>query len=164
MIRIGDLQFGPEEREAIDRVAERAWVSEGPEVRAFEDEFAEWVGSRFCVAVSSGTAALMVGLQASRQLLYVHDVLLPALTFVADANAVRLCGMEPVFVDVDPNTWCIDPEQLEDSITRRTRGIIAVHLYGHPADMIGSTTLPRCMDCGSWKTPRKRTRRGIRGA
>ena len=63
------------------------------------------------------------------------EVLVPALTYVATANAVRYVGGEPVFVDVDPETWCIDPAKLEDAITRRTRGIIAVHLYGHPADM-----------------------------
>ena len=63
------------------------------------------------------------------------EVLVPALTYVATANAVRYVGGEPVFVDVDPATWCLDPAKLEDAITRRTRGIIAVHLYGHPADM-----------------------------
>lgn len=63
------------------------------------------------------------------------EVLVPALTYVATANAVRYVGAEPVFVDVDPATWCLDPAKLEDAITRRTRGVIAVHLYGHPADM-----------------------------
>jgi len=63
------------------------------------------------------------------------EVLVPSLTYIATANAVRYVGAEPVFVDVDPNTWCIDPAKLEDAITRRTRGIIPVHLYGHPADM-----------------------------
>jgi perosamine synthetase len=63
------------------------------------------------------------------------EVLVPSLTYVATANAVRYCGAEPVFVDVDPETWCIDPRKLEACITRRTKGIIPVHLYGHPADM-----------------------------
>jgi perosamine synthetase len=63
------------------------------------------------------------------------EVLVPSLTYIATANAVRYVGAEPVFVDVDPETWCLDPKLLEASITRRTKGIIAVHLYGHPADM-----------------------------
>src|SRR5437879_11282765 len=63
------------------------------------------------------------------------EVLVPSLTYIATANAVRYVGAEPVFVDVDPATWCIDPKLLEASITRRTKGIIAVHLYGHTADM-----------------------------
>ena len=63
------------------------------------------------------------------------EVLVPSLTYIATANACRYVGAEPVFVDVDPETWCIDPKKLEAAITRRTRGIIAVHLYGHPADM-----------------------------
>ena len=62
-------------------------------------------------------------------------MLVPSLTYVATANAVRYVGAEPVFVDIDPDTWCIDPTLLEASVTRRTKGIIAVHLYGHPADM-----------------------------
>jgi perosamine synthetase len=63
------------------------------------------------------------------------EVLVPSLTYIATANAVRYCGAEPVFVDVDPKTWCIDPDRLEEAITRKTKGIIPVHLYGHPADM-----------------------------
>jgi perosamine synthetase len=63
------------------------------------------------------------------------EVIVPSLTYIATANAVRYVGAEPVFVDVDPATWCLDPGKIEDAITARTRGIIAVHLYGHPADM-----------------------------
>jgi perosamine synthetase len=63
------------------------------------------------------------------------EVLVPSLTYVATANAVRYVGGEPVFVDVDPHTWCIDPDKIENAISRRTKGIIAVHLLGHPADM-----------------------------
>ena len=62
-------------------------------------------------------------------------MIVPSLTYVATANAVRYCGAEPVFVDVDPGTWCIDPGRIEAAITPRTRGIVPVHLYGHPADM-----------------------------
>jgi dTDP-4-amino-4,6-dideoxygalactose transaminase len=132
LIRIGDIQFGPDERAAIDRVTDRTWVSEGPEVRAFEDEFAAWVGSQFCVAVSSGTAALMVGLKASQQVMPIKWVLLPALTFIADANAVKLCGMEPVFTDVMPGTFVMDAK---DVPFHDFDLAIPVHLFGYPCDM-----------------------------
>jgi CDP-6-deoxy-D-xylo-4-hexulose-3-dehydrase len=130
LIRIGDIQFGPEERAAIDRVTDRAWVSEGPEVRAFEDEFAAWCGSRFCVAVSSGTAALMVGLKASQQMMPIKRVLIPALTFIADANAVKLCGMEPVFADVDG--FVMDAGEVG---YHEFDLVLPVHLFGYPCDM-----------------------------
>lgn len=132
MIRIGDIQFDLEERAAIQRVVDRAWVSEGPEVRAFEDEFANWLGSRFCVATSSGAGALMVGLMAAKELLSVHKVLFPALTFIADANAVVLCGMEPVFVDVLPDTFVMDAKNVAYHDFDLA---LPVHLFGYPVDM-----------------------------
>jgi perosamine synthetase len=112
-----------------------SWISSmGPFVERFEQEFAASCGTSTALGVCNGTIALHLSLLA----LGVRpgdEVLIPALTYVATANAVRYVGAEPVFVDVDPTTWCIDPTILEDAITRRTRGIIAVHLYGHPADM-----------------------------
>lgn len=112
-----------------------SWISStGPFVARFEREFAELCGTSAALGVCNGTVALHLALLA----LGVRpgdEVLVPALTYVATANAVRYVGGEPVFVDVDPATWCLDSAKLEDAITRRTRGIIAVHLYGHPADM-----------------------------
>lgn len=112
-----------------------SWISStGPFVERFEREFAAACDTSTALGVCNGTVALHLSLLA----LGVRpgdEVLVPALTYVATANAVRYVGGEPVFVDVDPETWCIDPAKLEDAITRRTRGIIAVHLYGHPADM-----------------------------
>jgi len=106
----------------------------GPYLSRFEREFAAACGSTSAVSVCNGTVALHLALLAL-DVRPGDEVLIPSLTFVATANAVRYVGAEPVFVDVDPATWCIDPQLLEASITRRTRGIIAVHLYGHPADM-----------------------------
>src|SRR5262249_16595770 len=86
------------------------------------------------LAVCNGTAALhlaLLGLDVRPG----DEVLVPSLTYVATANAVRYVGGEPVFVDVDPSTWCIDPSRIEDAITQGTKGIIRVHLLGHPADM-----------------------------
>jgi perosamine synthetase len=112
-----------------------SWISStGPFVGRFEREFATACGTATALGVCNGTVALHLSLLA----LGVRpgdEVLVPALTYVATANAVRYVGGEPVFVDVDPATWCLDPAKLENAITRRTRGIIAVHLYGHPADM-----------------------------
>lgn len=112
-----------------------SWISSsGPYIDRFERAFAELCEVHAAIGVCNGTVALHLALLA----LGVRagdEVLVPSLTYIATANAVRYVGAEPVFVDVDPATWCIDPAKLEDSISRRTRGIIAVHLYGHPADM-----------------------------
>ncbi len=112
-----------------------SWISStGPFVERFEREFAAACGTTAALGVCNGTVALHLALLA----LGVRpgdEVLVPALTYVATANAVRYVGAEPVFVDVDPATWCLDPAKLEGAITQRTRGIITVHLYGHPADM-----------------------------
>lgn len=125
---------GNEERYVVDAIRS-TWISStGHFVNEFEREFAEFSGTRAAISVCNGTVALhlaLLGLDVRPG----DEVLVPSLTYIATANAVRYVGAEPIFVDVDPNTWCIDPKLLEDSITPRTRGIIAVHLYGHPADM-----------------------------
>jgi perosamine synthetase len=114
---------------------ETGWVSaNGRFVPLFEEEYARFCDVEYAVAVNSGTAALHLALLA----LGVgpgDEVLVPTLTYVATANAVVYCGAKPVFVDCDPETWTIDPGCLENLITARTRGIIVVHLFGHPADM-----------------------------
>ncbi len=125
---------GNEEAYVVDAIRS-SWISStGPYIKRFEAEFAALAGTGSAVAVCNGTVALhlaLLGLGVRPG----DEVLVPSLTYIATANAVRYVGAEPVFVDVDPSTWCIDPALLEASITRRTRGIIAVHLYGHPADM-----------------------------
>lgn len=109
-------------------------LSGGPFVERFERAFAEFCGARYAIACSNGTAALHLALKALG--VGVGDeVIVPTLTFVATANAVVYCNADPVFVDSHPDYWCLDPEQIEERITERTKGIIAVHLYGHPADM-----------------------------
>ena len=111
------------------------WISStGKYVQQFEGEFAQICGTRTTIGVCNGTVALHLILMAL-DVRPGDEVLVPSLTYIATANAVRYVGAEPVFVDIDPETWCIDPNLLEDKITRRTKGIIAVHLYGHPADM-----------------------------
>jgi len=106
----------------------------GPNVRSFEEEFASFVGVKHAIAVNSGTAALYLSLLA----IGVgpgDEVLVPSLTFVATANAVLLAGAKPVFVDVDPRTYTMDPSDLERKISERAKAVIPVHLYGLMADM-----------------------------
>ena len=125
---------GNEEKYIVDALRS-SWISStGPYITRFEQEFAQLCGTRAAVAVCNGTVALHLALLAL-DVRQGDEVLVPSLTYIATANACRYVGAEPVFVDVDPQTWCIDPQQLEARITRRTKGIIAVHLYGHPADM-----------------------------
>lgn len=125
---------GNEEKYVVEAIRS-SWISStGVFIDRFEREFADLCGSRAAIGVCNGTVALHLALLAL-DVRPGDEVLVPSLTYVATANAVRYVGAEPVFVDVDPDTWCIDPNLLEANVTRRTKGIIAVHLYGHPADM-----------------------------
>ena len=123
------------EKELVADCMESGWISAaGKYVEMFEERFAEFCGVRHAVACCNGTVALHLSLLA----LGVgpgDEVIVPTLTFVATANAVTYCGARPVFADSEPETWNIDPARVESLVTPRTKGIIAVHLYGHPADM-----------------------------
>jgi perosamine synthetase len=125
---------GDEEKYVVDAIRS-SWISStGPYISRFESEFAGLCAARTSVGVCNGTVALHLALLAL-DVRPGDEVLVPSLTFIATANACRYLGAEPVFVDVDPQTWCIDPAKIEAAVTPRTRGIIPVHLYGHPADM-----------------------------
>jgi perosamine synthetase len=134
-IPVAEPDLSGREAEYVADAIASSWISStGPYVERFEREYAAWVGSRAALSVANGTVALHLALLA-------HgvgpgdEVIIPSLTYIATANAVRYTGAEPVFVDVDPATWCIDPGAIEPAITSRTRGIIPVDVYGHPADM-----------------------------
>jgi perosamine synthetase len=123
-----------EERYVLDAVRS-GWVSSiGPYVDRFEELVAGMAGTSCAVAVSNGTVALHLALVA-RGIGPGAEVIVPDLTFAATAAAVVHAGATPVLVDVRRDTWCIDPELVEQAITQRTRAIIAVHLFGHPAEM-----------------------------
>ncbi|GAA2894148.1 aminotransferase class I/II-fold pyridoxal phosphate-dependent enzyme [Microbacterium esteraromaticum] len=127
--------IGDEERDAVDRVMRSGMVAQGPEVAAFEAEFsAHFVPGRPSVAVNSGTAGLHLGLLAAG-VGAGDEVIVPSFTFAATGNSVALTGGTPVFVDIEPETFTLDPEAVEAAITPRTKGILPVHLYGHPARM-----------------------------
>ena len=127
--------IGDEERAAVDRVLRSGMLAQGPEVKAFEEEFAAHFGlGRACVAVSSGTAGLHAGLLASG-VGPGDEVIVPSFTFAATANSVALTGATPVFADISRDDFCLDPVAVEGAVTERTVGIMPVHLYGHPANM-----------------------------
>jgi len=127
--------IGREERDAVDRVLASGMVAQGPEVAAFEEEFsAALAGGREVVAVNSGTSGQHLGMLALG-LGPGDEVIVPSFTFAATANTVAVCGATPVFVDVDPETFTIDPAAARAAVTERTVGIQPVHLYGHPAAM-----------------------------
>jgi len=127
--------IGDEERAAVDRVLRSGMVAQGPEVAAFEEEFsAHFVPGRPSVAVNSGTAGLHLGLLAAG-VGAGDEVIVPSFTFAATGNSVALTGGTPVFVDIEPETFTLDPEAVAAAITPATKGILPVHLYGHPARM-----------------------------
>ncbi|MDN5693200.1 MAG: aminotransferase class I/II-fold pyridoxal phosphate-dependent enzyme, partial [Micrococcaceae bacterium] len=118
--------IGDEEREAVDRVLRSGMVAQGPEVAAFEDEFAAaMVDGRTCVAVNSGTSGLHLGLLAAG-IGPGDEVIVPAFTFAATGNAVALTGATPVFADVDLQTYTLDPTDVRAKVTERTAGIMPV--------------------------------------
>ena len=109
-------------------------------VEAFEKAFAVYLGVRYALATSHGTGALHLALAASG-VTDGDEVIVPDISWIATANVVRHCGATPVFVDVHPGDWTLDPDRIQDAITTRTKAIFPVHLYGHPADMNAITAI-----------------------
>jgi perosamine synthetase len=136
------LLIGEEERAAIDRVLASGMLAQGPEVAAFEAEFSRHVWGQPCVAVNSGTSALLLGLLAIG-IGPGDEVIVPSFSFAATANAVVLSGARPVFVDIQPTHFCIDPVAVLAAIGKYTAAIMPVHLYGHPAAMDRLTEIAR---------------------
>lgn len=135
MIPVSQPDLSGNEKKYVLEAINSSWISSsGKFVDRFEDEFAKRCNAMACATVCNGTVALHLALEA----LGIgpgDEVIVPALTFVATANAVTYTGATPVIVDVDPMTWCMHRRRFEEAITKRTRAVIPVHLYGHPADM-----------------------------
>lgn len=126
--------IGKQERKAVDRVMRSGMLASGPEVEKFENEFSELVENRFCIAVNSGTSALHMAFLAAG-IKPGDEVIVPSFTFAATANSVALSGAKPIFADIEENYFNLDPKHVESLITEKTKAIMPVHLYGHPADM-----------------------------
>jgi dTDP-4-amino-4,6-dideoxygalactose transaminase len=135
MIDIANPEFGEAEQAAVRRVLDSGMVADGPEVRAFESEFADYCGADNAVATANGTAALVAALDG----LGIGEgdtVVTTPFSFVASANAIRLVGADPVFADIDPETYNLDPAATRQAVREHDAdAVLAVHLYGLPADM-----------------------------
>jgi perosamine synthetase len=134
--------IGGAEAEAAKRPILSGWVTQGPEVAAFEQEFAAYVGAKFACAVSNCTTALhlallAVGVQPGDEVITVSH------SYIATANSIRYCGAVPVFVDVEPQTFNINPLLIEEAISDRTRAILVVHQMGMPCDLKAIVALAR---------------------
>ena len=134
MIPIAKPLIGDEEIEEVVKVLKSGFIAQGPKVAEFEEKFAEYIGVKHAVATSSGTTALhtallALGIKAG------DEVVTTPFTFAATSNSVLYVGAKPVFVDVNPETYNIDPEKIAEAITDKTKAIMPVHLYGQPADM-----------------------------
>lgn len=135
IIPVAEPCLGQEELENVVDAVKSGWISSrGKYIPLFEQEFATYCGTKYAVATSNGTTALHLALKALG-ISEGDEVLVPALTFIATANAVVYCNATPVFIDSHPDYWCLDPDKIEAKITHRTKAIIPVHLYGHPCDM-----------------------------
>ena len=134
MIPVAQPVIGDAEVAAATRVLRSGRLVQGPEVAGFEEEFSELVAGRDCVAVNSGTSALHLTLLALG-IGPADEVVVPSFSFAATANAVRLVGARPVFADIEPGSFCLDPGAVAAAVGSRTAAIIPVHLYGHPAPM-----------------------------
>jgi len=133
-ISAGSPSLRGNERQYVNDVLQRDWLTMGYYVKEFEAAFAAYIGVKHAISVSNGTAALHLALLAAG-IGAGDEVITPATTFIATANAVTYCGAKAVIADVDPDTWCINPREVEKAITKRTRAILPVHLYGSPCDM-----------------------------
>lgn len=135
MIPAAAPSIGEEEVEAVCAVLRSGMIAQGPQTCAFEEEFAaHLVPGTQAIAVNSGTSALHLGLLASG-IGPGDEVIVPSFTFAATANSVALTGASPVFADIDEDSFCLSPESIEAAISDRTKAIMPVHLYGHPANM-----------------------------
>ncbi|AHF81258.1 DegT/DnrJ/EryC1/StrS family aminotransferase [Thermococcus paralvinellae] len=133
-IPIAKPLIGDEEINAVIEVLKSGMLASGKEVEAFEREFAEYLGAKYGIATCNGTTALDVALKALK-IKEGDEVITTPFTFIASANSILFQGAKPVFADIDPKTFNLDPDDVLEKINNKTRAILVVHLYGQPADM-----------------------------
>lgn len=134
MIPFAKPIIGDEEKEAVIRVLESGMIAEGKVSRDFEKQFSAYIGTKYATVTSNGTTALSTALEAM-DIQPGDEVITSPFTFIASANSIAMVGAIPVFVDITPNTYNIDPELIAGAITEKTRAIMPVHIFGLPADM-----------------------------
>ncbi len=134
MIPIAKPIVDREEIEAVERVLESGMLAEGKVSRELEEKFAKFVGTKYATVTTNGTTALFTALEAIG-VQPGDEVITTPFTFIASANTIAQVGAIPVFADVDPETYNIDPEKIESAITKKTRAIMPVHIFGNPCDM-----------------------------
>jgi len=134
VIQISKPYIGDEEKQAVLGVLDSGFLAQGPQAAALEERFCGICGTRHAVSTSSGTTALMIALMA-QGIGPGDEVITTPFTFIATINAILFCGATPVFVDIDAETYNIDPGLIEAAITPRTRALLPVHLYGYVCDM-----------------------------
>ncbi len=134
MISIAQPLISDQEIEEVVKVLKSGFIAQGPKVAEFEEKFAEYVGTEYAVASSSGTTALHLAL-LSLGLKKGDEVITTPFSFAATANSILYTGAQPVFVDINPQTYNLDPYKIEEAVTDKTKAIMPVHLYGQPVDM-----------------------------
>jgi dTDP-4-amino-4,6-dideoxygalactose transaminase len=140
MIPIAKPLIGKEEIEEVEKVLKSGFIAQGPKVAEFEEAFASYVGTEHAIAVSSGTTALHLALLAAG-VGAGDEVITTPFSFAATGNCALYVGARPVFVDIDPKTYNINPELIKGAITEKTKAILPVHLYGQPAQMDSINTI-----------------------
>lgn len=134
MIPIAQPLISDQEIDEVVKVLKSGFIAQGPKVAEFEEKFAEFVGVEHAVATSSGTTALHLAI-LSLGIGKDDEVITTPFSFAATANSILFTGARPVFVDIEPKTYNLDPNKIEEAITEKTKAIMPVHLYGQPADM-----------------------------
>lgn len=135
MIPVAEPIIGEEELQNVTEAIKSGWISsKGKFIEEFEESFCRFCGRKYGVATSNGTTALHLALKALG-IGKDDEIIIPSLTFLAVANSVRYCNAKPIMVDIHPDYWCIDPYKIKEKISKKTKAIIPVHLYGNPCDM-----------------------------
>jgi perosamine synthetase len=146
-VMVSDLKYGQDEIDAVVKVLKSEWLTMGPKTEEFERALEKYLGASSVVAVNNGTAALhlaLLGLEVGAE----DEVIVTPQTFVACANAILYTGARPVFVDVDPETWNLNPDLVRKAITKNTKALLPVHFAGLPADMDELLEIAREYDLG----------------
>lgn len=140
-IQLDAPNIGELEKQYLNRCIDSTFVSTfGPFIGEFEDKFSQYVGTKRAISTQSGTAAIHLALH-ELGIGPGDEVIVPVITFIASVNPITYVGATPVFVDIDPSSWNMDPEKVEKAITKNTKAILPVHIYGNPCDMAAITEI-----------------------